>query len=298
VSIFDAMAARDAAMAQVHANANLAWLIAAYTAAHRTALALPFFTSDDVNERIDPSARTHEPRALGPVMKQAAKNGWIEKAPQPGKSSRRRSLHASPRTVWKSLIYLSPEFTGVSPVTPDTEGPDTMTVEITIRANSLQELWNQLSAFSHNAQAIAAMEIHPKAIHDKAVNKIPDSVSGNGADVAPEPDLEASSSTSPQSMPSTLTAPAKRGPGRPPKPKLVEPAPEPDADEDEGETEEQTRHKLTQEITKHWREDIPAKKKLIREFRTNIGIGAMVDMKPEHFPKARALLLELEVTAP
>lgn len=74
-------------------------------AALDAAMALPELTSDDVIERIPESFRTHELRALGPVMVRAAKWGWIAKSDRAGRNSRRASLHASPRTVWRSLLY-------------------------------------------------------------------------------------------------------------------------------------------------------------------------------------------------
>ena len=52
--------------------------------------------------------KTHDLRALGPLMRRAAKLGWCELADLPPRNSTRRSLHASPREMWKSLIYEGP----------------------------------------------------------------------------------------------------------------------------------------------------------------------------------------------
>ena len=103
-----AIAAKQAAMAQVEENADEEWrrcmLLAVKYAAERHRQ----FTSDDVFDAFHElgfTAETHEPRALGPVMIEAAKNGWCRKANCAPWPSRRMSLHASPRAVWDSLIY-------------------------------------------------------------------------------------------------------------------------------------------------------------------------------------------------
>lgn len=103
--LFDAMAAKEEAMRRVDEHADDDWKAAAAMAALEAAQSLPELTSDDVIERIPDSFRTHELRALGPVMMRAAKWGWIVKADRAGRNSRRSSLHASPRTVWRSLLY-------------------------------------------------------------------------------------------------------------------------------------------------------------------------------------------------
>lgn len=100
----EARAARDAALEQVEANADESWKEAAYGAVIATASELQQFTADDVYDRMPAGVSTHEPRALGPVMLRALKEGAIVKADTAARPSRRRSLHASPRTVWNSLI--------------------------------------------------------------------------------------------------------------------------------------------------------------------------------------------------
>jgi hypothetical protein len=97
--------AKSAGMSDVEAGANPEWMRAAYEAVLATARECRHFTSDEVMGRIPEGVGTHDKRALGPVVRTAAFNGVIEKAPVPAVNSARRSLHASPRTVWKSLIF-------------------------------------------------------------------------------------------------------------------------------------------------------------------------------------------------
>jgi hypothetical protein len=106
-SLAAARAAKQEAMERVDGNANPAWSIEMLALVTEVALAKPYFTSDDVFElaleRNLPT--THEPRAFGPVMMKAAKQGICAKANVAPKISRRASLHGSPRAVWESLIY-------------------------------------------------------------------------------------------------------------------------------------------------------------------------------------------------
>ena len=107
---FDFEAARSAkqqAMAQVEENADEAWKRIMYGLVVMVARRRQRFTSDDVFEAYyatHQTAQTHEPRAFGPVMMRAAKNGVCRKADCASVNSRRASLHASPRAVWDSLI--------------------------------------------------------------------------------------------------------------------------------------------------------------------------------------------------
>lgn len=106
----DAQRAKNAAMAQVGAAANPAWLDLMLQLAFEVSQKHPFFTSDDVMAAYhaiqSPSKPlTHEPRALGPVMRQAARLGYCQKASVPPLPSRRRSRHACPLAVWRSLVF-------------------------------------------------------------------------------------------------------------------------------------------------------------------------------------------------
>jgi hypothetical protein len=107
-SYAEARAARDAGMAQVAANATPGFADVMYELVRKVAQHKPTFTSDDVfdlyEERKD-APTTHDLRAFGPVMMRAARNKICSKANVAPVSSRRPSLHASPRTVWTSLIF-------------------------------------------------------------------------------------------------------------------------------------------------------------------------------------------------
>jgi hypothetical protein len=69
----------------------------------------PFFTTDDVERlrihRAGPT--THEYRAIGPLMLEAARNG-VCAATDDWAESRRRVNHRRPLRVWQSLIYRGP----------------------------------------------------------------------------------------------------------------------------------------------------------------------------------------------
>lgn len=114
--VTDRMAAEHAkrvAMDQVEANANYEWREYMLDRLWEVALDFPRFTSDDVYDYYyaapGPRPVTHEQRAMGPVFNAAAKLGFCRKAPIAAVSSRRRSRHAAPLTVWDSLIYEGPK---------------------------------------------------------------------------------------------------------------------------------------------------------------------------------------------
>jgi hypothetical protein len=92
-------------MARAARAANPAWTRAAMRAVLRTALTTREFSTDEVMAAIDPKVRTHELRALGPVMSNAMRDHWIAKAARLPVSCRRASRHMAPLTVWRSLIY-------------------------------------------------------------------------------------------------------------------------------------------------------------------------------------------------
>jgi hypothetical protein len=96
------------AMDRVEAAANAMWKVAALAAALQAALEMAWLTIDDVHERIPGTVRTHELRALGPVMLYAAAQGWIKKAKIPSVECIRPSRHSAPLTVWESLLYRGP----------------------------------------------------------------------------------------------------------------------------------------------------------------------------------------------
>lgn len=95
-----AKAAKEEGMARVDRNADEVWKFYAYSAVEQCAEHMDTFTSDDVTDHIPDYVVTHENRALGPVMLKAARDGLIVKTGTV-RNSTRRSLHSSPRTVWR-----------------------------------------------------------------------------------------------------------------------------------------------------------------------------------------------------
>ena len=103
LSMDRAVQARDTAMGVVDENADAEWKDEALHAVYETAAVRPTFTADDVWERIPTWVWTHTPAALGPIMRRAAKKGWIE-ATDRFKNSARVSRHAAPIRIWRSLL--------------------------------------------------------------------------------------------------------------------------------------------------------------------------------------------------
>lgn len=104
-NLFDALRAADEAVERVDRNADDEWKSAALAAICRTAMGKEFLTTDDIWEAMSShSATTHEPRAMGAVMRQAAAHGWISRTPDYTKSTR-KECHARPVAVWLSLLY-------------------------------------------------------------------------------------------------------------------------------------------------------------------------------------------------
>lgn len=102
IDIFEAAAAeRDNAIEQVDGNAEAEWKDIAYEAVVRTARALPEFISDDVWE-VGELESTREDRALGPVLRRAARDAVAVKTDRVRPSVR---SHLSGKPVWRSLIY-------------------------------------------------------------------------------------------------------------------------------------------------------------------------------------------------
>jgi hypothetical protein len=112
VSVFDpvaAKAARDDAMYRVDRAASAAWKAYVTELIVEIARTMTEFTTDDVEmlrlRRRGPS--THEPRALGPLMRAAARAGVC--APTGiVRASVQVSNHNRPMQVWRSLIYRKP----------------------------------------------------------------------------------------------------------------------------------------------------------------------------------------------
>ena len=97
--------ARDEAIERVDKNAPREWMEVAEKCVMDLALSRDTFTTDDVI--LELVAKKHglpsEPRALGPVMKRARREQWIEPTAT-FRQSERASRHAAPIRVWRSLI--------------------------------------------------------------------------------------------------------------------------------------------------------------------------------------------------
>lgn len=106
LSLYDAKAseaARDRSIQQVDEHAEPEWKALAYEAVRQTASDLPFgFTTDDVWLRIPEDAEPpHEPRAMGAIMRQAHRDGWIVPT-RDHRPTARIVAHRNPKRVWRA----------------------------------------------------------------------------------------------------------------------------------------------------------------------------------------------------
>lgn len=106
--LLDLLAAQEAkaeAIQRAGAHARPEWKEAAARVIHDLALTLETFTTDQVWEALAnyPQA-THEPRALGALMQEAAKAGAIS-ATNEYRNSARPACHSRPVRVWRSNFY-------------------------------------------------------------------------------------------------------------------------------------------------------------------------------------------------
>lgn len=92
---------RDDGIARAESHADPAWLRAAAALVMRLARQKAFFTTADIWEA--GLAMPHEPRALGPVMMNAERDGIIV-ATNEYRKSPRASRHCAPALVWRSLL--------------------------------------------------------------------------------------------------------------------------------------------------------------------------------------------------
>lgn len=96
---------RDASMEQADEAADAEWKAAFMNACYVAAKELHWLTTDDVFKRLPKGVDTHERRAAGPRMREAAVNGWIRKSRLPNRETNRPSNHSRPLTVWESLLW-------------------------------------------------------------------------------------------------------------------------------------------------------------------------------------------------
>lgn len=98
--------AADTAIAAVERNAEADWKNYAMFAVRTVAKARSEFTTDAVwfvIERDYPNAATHEPRALGAIMRKAVGLGVCAPTERYTPSSR-VNCHARPVRIWRSLL--------------------------------------------------------------------------------------------------------------------------------------------------------------------------------------------------
>ncbi len=99
------MEALDAALRRVEKGAKPEWLSAANRVLMKLAKRQPYLTSDDVwRELQEAKVYTDEPRALGAVVRAAARQKTISKTGRYIPSERDR-CHSREIAVWRSNIY-------------------------------------------------------------------------------------------------------------------------------------------------------------------------------------------------
>lgn len=95
--------AAELASEKAAAGSPSEWIVEARRAVVFTATVRALFTTDQVWWRLTDVEKNPEPRALGAVMRWAAKAGIIE-ATGEWKESVRTSCHGRPARIWRSLI--------------------------------------------------------------------------------------------------------------------------------------------------------------------------------------------------
>lgn len=98
--IFDA---RDEAIDRVEEHANPDWKEVAYVTALGVARVKRFFTSEDVWDALSGDVCTHEPRAMGAVMRRLRKEQFVQPTDQFITSTSPLG-HGRPSRVWRSLL--------------------------------------------------------------------------------------------------------------------------------------------------------------------------------------------------
>jgi len=95
---------RDAAINQADEHAAPDWKTVAYAVVTTLTETMGEFTTDDVWYELQRSGpHTHEPRALGAIMRKAAAAGLIEPSnPKRYEESTRAVCHRAPKLVWRS----------------------------------------------------------------------------------------------------------------------------------------------------------------------------------------------------
>jgi len=93
---------RDDGIRRADEHADRDWKQAAYEAVVELAHRRQVFTTDSVHELIG-DVSTHEKRAMGAIMRRAARDGLIE-ATDSYAPSDRPEAHRNPKRLWRSLV--------------------------------------------------------------------------------------------------------------------------------------------------------------------------------------------------
>ena len=96
--------ARDNAIRRADVHANKDWKTVAYEVGQILARDNDNLISEDIMEAMPLWVSTHEPRALGAVMRRLAKNGFIVATSEYVRSTSPLG-HARPSVVWRSLVW-------------------------------------------------------------------------------------------------------------------------------------------------------------------------------------------------
>lgn len=98
----------DEALEQVEENANQFWFNACLRTVRQISERHEEFTTDLVWERMEKLPFfTNENRAMGAIMRKAAKSGWIEPTGN-YEQSKRPECHRRPVAIWRSCLYSLP----------------------------------------------------------------------------------------------------------------------------------------------------------------------------------------------
>lgn len=103
----------EKAIAQVDRHANERWKEAALASVQAVCETKHLLTTDDIwwvldRLRLQHSLGTHEPRAMGSIVRQAARKGWMVPTSEYIPSERPES-HRRPIRIWASRIYIRGE---------------------------------------------------------------------------------------------------------------------------------------------------------------------------------------------
>lgn len=93
----------DAAVSRSREHAHPDWWDEALRVLYEVARKLPRFTTDQLWPRLDGIVATHERRAMGAVMREGHRRGWMRPVGQYERTER-KVAHRNPKRVWQSLI--------------------------------------------------------------------------------------------------------------------------------------------------------------------------------------------------